>query len=355
MHSTSQLTYGKAQSRILSGIAILLMLFHHFFGYPEWLKDGITCTPVLSTSIMLNLVAFSKMCVAIYAFNTGYAMWANQDKYTYSKIPARIIKFLLQYWIICILFILYALIANDNLPTLSQFAYNLFGFKTSLNEFVSCGFAWYVYFYVAILAISPILLRLFQCSGFISNCIIAAILICCARGLFVILSNHIDSDTIILIARSMRLYLSSVLMGIIVCKFNIFQTIDNFIRPRNVFFYIGLILFVIFARGYLHTVSLSLNHDAVWVVILIYSILGILRNFSFSWIEKCLTLLGEYSMNMWFLHAIFFTGTLNILQKLLYLPQYSIFVFIWGIILTLPMSMICSYLQSKLLKLIWFN
>ncbi len=98
---------------------------------------------------MISLAMFSKLCVAIFAFNTGYAMWTKQESYTYSKITSRIFNFLIQYWVICILFIGYALLAGDTLPTLKQFGFNLFGVKTSTTEFVSCGFAWYVYFYIS--------------------------------------------------------------------------------------------------------------------------------------------------------------------------------------------------------------
>lgn len=34
--------YGKEMSTILSGIAILMMIMHHFFAFPSLYKDGVT-------------------------------------------------------------------------------------------------------------------------------------------------------------------------------------------------------------------------------------------------------------------------------------------------------------------------
>ncbi|MFI3288593.1 MAG: acyltransferase family protein [Rikenellaceae bacterium] len=337
--------YGKNQAKIIGGVAILLMLFHHFFGFPSWLKPGIEFTSILPYIIEFDIAQFGKMCVAIYAFNSGYAMWSSQSSYTYAKMPVRIFKFLTQYWLVALLFILYAFVVGDKMPTLEQFAYNLFGFKTGSQSFVNVIIPWYVYFYIAILLLSPILIRLFKPEGFIRSCVVAFSLMIAS---WAAIKLNIESEIVGAIVGSLYGYLGSVLAGILVCKFNLFNVIDRAIGSRNVLLYIAVICSLVYARKYIYVPFLIFNTDVLWVVIFIYCVLATLRAVKSERVEQILQFLGTYSMNMWFVHAIFFAGTLDILQRVLYFPKYSILVYVWGVLLTLVVSMFCSVVYNKL-------
>lgn len=61
---------------------------------------------------------------------------------------------------------------------------------------------------------------------------------------------------------------------------------------------------------------------------------------------------GSLSMNIWFLHGIFFSGHC-VLQPLLYLPKYSILVVVWGLTLLLPAAWLISRLQKALLHMLF--
>lgn len=329
------------------------MLFHHFFGFPEWLKEGVGFESLIPFDLLYNLAHFGKMCVAIFAFNTGYAMWVRQRDYTYSKIPKRIFKFLLQYWVVCLLFILYAFIAGDAVPTARQFAWNLFGFEVS-DDVVNCRHAWYVYFYVAIMLLSPILVRLFQVKSVIVNLFLLMIFaIYTVYGRITTSLFDGNLEFVNHVSSSVYGYLSCVFAGVLVAKYNLFLVIDRFVGRRNVFLYLALIALTIFLRQYVHIFTYGFNVDTLLVVALIYSTLAILRNLKSRRLERTLSVFGKYSMNMWFIHALFHVGTLGFLQRVLYLPNYPILILTWGVVLVLPVAMFCSYLQGLILNLIF--
>ncbi len=339
-----QINYNKSQAKIVGGVAILLMIFHHTFGFPSWLKPGIGFNSILPF-VVEDIAQFGKMCVAIYAFNSGYAMWSSQSSYTYAKMPARIFKFLMQYWFICLLFVLYAFVVGDKMPTLEQFAYNLFGFKTGPHSFVNITVAWYVYFYIAILLLSPMLIKLFKPGGFIRSSIVAFSLM---MFFWVAIKLDIENEIVDDIAGSLYGYLDCVLAGILVCKFDVFNVIDRVVGSRNVMLYLVVMCSLIYARKYIYVPFLIFNTDVLWVVIFVYCILATLRAIKSERVEQILSLFGTYSTNMWFVHAIFFAGTLDILQRVLYFPKYSILIYVWGVLLTLVVSMFCSVMYNQL-------
>ncbi len=355
-HSTAQpLLYGKEQSNLIAGIAILLMMVHHFFSFSELPREGI-CEPLIPPDLVLKLASFGKMCVAIFAFNTGYAMWVRRQDYTYAKIPKRIFKFLLQYWVICLLFIVYGFIVGDTLPTARQFACNLFGFEIT-GSYISCIHAWYVYFYVTILLLSPMIVWVFQRKMQFMNeagysCLIALMLVLCARLACLSLSQFalpvIDG-----VVSSLNSYLGCVLMGLLAAKLNIFALADHMMKSRCIFLYTGLIVLVVYIRQNIDIPIIGTNRDAIYVIVLVYCILSILRRLKSKSVEQVLSILGKYSMNMWFLHALFHVGTLGILNRVLYLPLYPILILIWGVVMVLPVAVFCSYLQNIVMKMIF--
>ncbi len=72
---TNNFFYGKNESKIINGVAIILMMIHHFFGFPNWLLPNNSFEyifPIEQTSIPQILANFGKICVSIYAFNSGF-------------------------------------------------------------------------------------------------------------------------------------------------------------------------------------------------------------------------------------------------------------------------------------------
>lgn len=67
---------------LIKGVAIILMVCNHLFPIPEWIypENQFISIAVGSKTLAAYIGGFSKICVAIFAFLSGYAMY-----FTYTR------------------------------------------------------------------------------------------------------------------------------------------------------------------------------------------------------------------------------------------------------------------------------
>lgn len=126
--------FSREKSRMVKGIAVLMMLAHHCFAFPEfWLDD-------FQVSLIPRVICnHFKICVAVFAFITGYGFCASRGG-TYKDQIGKILTFLGQYWLQ--LFLVFLPVASVSFSfTLRQILYNM----AALYDNVVL-FAWYVFF-----------------------------------------------------------------------------------------------------------------------------------------------------------------------------------------------------------------
>ena len=63
-----------------------------------------------------------------------------------------------------------------------------------------------------------------------------------------------------------------------------------------------------------------------------------------------MSLLGRYSLEIWFLHAIFFIGSESV-QKIAYWPKYSVLILPWTLCILLPVAAIFQKAKALLTNL----
>lgn len=103
----------KTDSRMLKGIAILVMIFHHFFG-----MYAVSVSPALRGliaedalfSFLHALSGYGKVCVAIFAFVTGYGYFVIAEKETqgllravWCRLRSFLPLFILMVWLVYVL------------------------------------------------------------------------------------------------------------------------------------------------------------------------------------------------------------------------------------------------------------
>lgn len=69
--------YGKADAKMINGLAILLMMTHHFFGFDSWLQPDVHWVSAFSIGgieVERMIAGFGKLCVGLFAFGSGYAI-----------------------------------------------------------------------------------------------------------------------------------------------------------------------------------------------------------------------------------------------------------------------------------------
>lgn len=216
--------YKKDYAHVIAGMAILLMVAHHFFGFRDYLLPGVSWIPafkIAGIEVERIIGAFGKICVSLYAFNSGYVMWVNRRDYRrWSYRIIRLLKFLVAYWIVGLLFYLYAVAVGDQNPAginllLVQIGYAVGPFE----KYVNMAFAWYVTYYIFFVLLANVWLRLLSTSHKAVDLLVIVI-----SAVALQLSSSIPSFPIDLG------FLSPVtvgLWGIIAAKWHLFELMDS--------------------------------------------------------------------------------------------------------------------------------
>lgn len=214
------------------------MIIHHFWGFPNWVIEANNYSHILTNYPEIEVVIgdFGKICVAMYAFITGYAIYINKDKYTIFRYRIKkIIRFLLSYWIFAFGFIVLGYLINENLPNITHFIANLLGLSTSVFEYgqgyICVTMAWYVSFYIFIMLILPVLL-IHTHKGFILDTFIMTFIFNVFRYIFV----HTFISGIPIIGKTLSnilVYAPAVLIGYYVAEYKIFNNINNLLRINS--------------------------------------------------------------------------------------------------------------------------
>lgn len=110
--NNSQSVITKDISKKIHGIAILMMVIHHTFGFPETMLPGISYMGLTigSISIEAYIGKMCKLCVAVFAFGTGYGL--AYTKLNYSYVCHKIFNLFKIYWFSLALFIVVRLIGG---------------------------------------------------------------------------------------------------------------------------------------------------------------------------------------------------------------------------------------------------
>ena len=93
----------------VKGIAIVMMLFHHLFGFPDRIPQGITLIDVQIKGQMLSyyVAVFCKLCVAVFVFLGGVGTYYSfrNDQKEIKKAFTKIFRLYKTYWIVFAVFV----------------------------------------------------------------------------------------------------------------------------------------------------------------------------------------------------------------------------------------------------------
>ena len=121
-------------SKRLQAIAVLMMIFHHTFGFPQRLLEGVSYIgiPVGGGNSEVFIGQMCKICVSIFAFITGYA-FARKKQWTWGYIVRKIMAIVILYWIALIVFILCNFF-DVNTYSFKQIFLNIILLKSDINH-----------------------------------------------------------------------------------------------------------------------------------------------------------------------------------------------------------------------------
>lgn len=336
-------------TKILKGIAILLMVMLHLFARKE--VDGLYSTfpSVNGVPLLYYLALLGDACRPIYLFVSGYAFYIMINKEQCSvmaKNLKRISKLLINYWVVLILFVSIGFLMGktDEFPSsVNKFLLNFFGLSNSYN-----GAWWFLQIYIIFVLLSPFIIKLVKRYS--------SMVLLCASGVIYLLSyiqrfkgivDFGDHEIILGIMKTSVLFGTSqfsFVVGAIFAKEMIYSKIYNRcynIKFKNTLCLTGILMLIIFHAVIQSAIIAPLNGIAF---VCLFSLMN-----KSDLILKPLNFISNHSTNIWLTHMFFY---MTIFTEITFAPNYPILIFLWLITLCLISSYIIKLLCNPLVKII---
>jgi len=354
IQENSRFMYGKQEAMRIKGIAIVFMFMLHFFAHPEWIlpENQYATLTTWGMSFLLVVSKFGHICVALFAFTTGYALYTQRNRYGQLKYRIKkCLQFFLQYWLVVLMFILYGLFAREPMPTIGTFLLQCLGIETGIQlKGINVCTAWYVLFYVVFLLVYPLLAKLSKRS-FWSDSLLYFI---CLYIVSIVISKQsiiIFSQAITRFIERFGLWGTIGMIGHLFAKYEMFEKADTLLKRQNKLGWnkikilmLMLLIGMMVVRFMMGNIAIT---DMIYAPVYIYTITTLCNNIKLKWIDGILFCFAKNSTYMWFVHSIFFTPN-NTLQWLAYFPKHPLLILVWS----LSISLLCSIVLMWCYKIV---
>lgn len=332
-------------SQIIKGIAILIMVFHHLFGNTEWIleESKIVSIPMGQYSLEYYISVFGKICIAIYAFVSGYGLYASYERKRQSltMILKRAFLVLLNWWLIVLLFFLpLALICKQQID-----AKVLLGNLLLVNN-TWCPFSDYLLFYLtAILTYSGVYWVLKKVN---KPWLFFFGLPFVSMFLRKIVDMTISQEILYQLVYFYLLYLPFMVAGSCIYQSGAFLKIHEWLKGRiwNKITVKVLLLVGMIPIRWLSGNKLSL--DSFLATVMVFLFVELIQGREEKVLVRVLSFLGKHSTNLWFLHAAFFFTFAKHTQWIVYFPRVPVLIMVWCIVCCLPFSWCINLLQDRI-------
>ena len=333
MHNNNAISI--STGNVIKGIALVMMVFHHCYGFTMWYIPGIhpTCQPDFHKTAL----AF-KLCVCIYAFLTGWAYFHHRDKTCKYSITKNI-SILTEYSIILLFTIGLASIFCSYHLTFDSFINELLPVK-KMHRLLR--FSWYIGFYLVAMVLLPFIASIFDKKVTLKKLPIVAGVCVIGFSVLAMISSR-DACWIICIAN-----------GYLCAQYDIPGLISKQLKKIPFYPVAGLILAIGAVWLYFYQSQiLSTGTDVLFTplfccgVVLMYPFLQKIR------FVAPLSFLGKHSLNVWLLHGLFFsTFTRDFFQPAAYAIDSPLYVIPFVLGSCLLVSIVLKPVQNAVRKLV---
>lgn len=139
--------FSRNDTKVIKGLAMVLMLYHHLFAFPDRIPFGITYKSIAiyeGYTLSYWIGTFGKICVALFVFLSGYGTYIAAKKTTESEnafIANKIKKLYFVYWKVCAVFIPICMFFD--VKQVTKNAYDLIG--NVLGIHISYNLEWWFF------------------------------------------------------------------------------------------------------------------------------------------------------------------------------------------------------------------
>ena len=322
------------ESVILQGVAVSLMVWHHLFGFPE--RISIPHVLVLDSLLRIEtlLAYFGRICIAIFAFCSGYGMKKKAIQAdasgvkcllgNYRSVIKHLLKFFVRYWLVVVVFVPLGFILNVYPVQLEAILKTLLG-----QSYVYNAEWWYIGHYLKLMLIfpvisvaadwlekkSPMLLHVGLLAGIVAveispNNSFYAVLLYFVEGMYIAHTAWYTKIAKRLCTNRMQLTAAGML---------------------------GAVVFV------LRTLGVA---DYYLVAPLVFGLVLLFKNSMVSrYAGKVFTVIGKYSTYVWLTHTFF---AYYYFQAFTYVPKYSWLIEIWCIVICIAVGVVLEKVRTIL-------
>ena len=316
----------KKITQMIKGIAILLMIAHHFI-----------IMPFAEFPYLVILFGQAcKICVAIYAVLSGYGYFFVKEK-TIRYGLKKIWSLLQNYWISLFMLFIPAAVVGGWKITPWKLIVQLFGLLPNLN-----WFAWYVFFYIFCVSVMPILCKynVFRFKPFINLALVIVVPYVFQVTLY-FMPNY-ETNTVIHDLYSCFLYFPCFLVGYWMAENQIIEIIKKVKWFSNLVFSISGIAIIFVARILINSIA-GLLLDVIYAPVMICCIVNLFEKISCKAVLRAVSVLGKYSTGMWFFHAVFFsTYVCEWFQPIVKMVSWAPLMYVWLVVLSLAGAVVCQ-------------
>ena len=295
----------KKDSKFLYGVAIILMIYHHLFCIPSRLQYpyfsvldnlfGFT-----NVSVERPLAWFCKICVAIFAFITGYGMARSLNNVIehkvfknlfldYKNVVIRILKLILKIFLVLSVFTPLFILLKDGKVTFLEYVSNVFTLSFSF-----CGEYWYAAFYTKILLLLPLFNLIFACKS--KNPLV--------RTLCIVIPLAIIVCTYMFCPKAPD-YIYAIILaeGFLISRFKVFEKVSKYTKGTFGFVLSLIVLLLVIVLRIYASNEAGYNYLDIFIAApFVYSILIIFNKAKHLYKGVCF--LGGNSTYMWLTHTL---------------------------------------------------
>ena len=322
--------FDKNMSSIVKGCAILFMMILHCYGREYLVTLNYDYAPISHWNGVF------KICIGIFSFMVGYgyAFSKNKDwRYSLQHIK----KLLIPFWVILFVFTFPLCFQEIRERGVILFIYELFGISSHFN-----WYSWFVYFFIFAMIVMPFVSRFIDRKPLINTgiSIVGCYLVCVAVHS---IPGAIENKLLLALFNSLMMT-PIMFLGYLFAHEGYYERINVGRMPRFWSIILSLVLIVVvFIIRRRRWAVMGFQLDFFYAPLVICGIVIIFSLIKWQPIKALMIKMGEVSVYMWFMHALFFTEAV----AWFYQPAITIFnnvnfVVIWAITLT--------FLASWLLK-----
>lgn len=323
--------FTKENSLEVKGVAILLMLAFHLFGFPERI-------PVISIEwIGSPVIKAFQICVPLFLFLGGYGLECVAVKKSIDKkmLCDRIRKLYTDFWWICIPTIVIGMLIDYYPMDIFKMFMEIFGITSDYN-----GEWWFFSNYLELFLLFIVFQHLLNSNKYtLSKAIITLVILLIFSRL---IGGYVNWREYGILGRHIQMILVNVtifLLGSVFARYSLFEVVrrdfGHWLNLPGISIF--LVITPILVRGYLPLIGIT------ELVVVPMFCLGVVNGMARVGGGKILMFFGQHSMNMWLTHTLFIY---YYMKKITFITENSIVMYLTVIGCLLTVSILVGKIKK---------